>query len=122
MGCCVTFLVTSSLNGMVVLVAAIAENPRLPKPVRLDSTTHMRVHMSSCTTCYIHAYYLHYLIFTCLTCMLTFLILLAHIFRVDAPLVVPAACRGYTNTHQLVYVLSTKINHVQQPDSKVENV
>ena len=56
-GCCVAFLVPTSLNGMVVLVAAIAENPRLPKPVRLDSTTHMRVHRAAAsTTFYIHAF------------------------------------------------------------------
>ena len=42
---------------MVVLVADIAENPRLPKPVRLDSTTHMRVHKSSC---------IHNLLHTCI--------------------------------------------------------
>ena len=65
MGCCVAFLVTTSLNGVVVLVAGIAENPRLPKPVRLDSTTHMLVHRAATSiTFYIHAYYLHYFIYT----------------------------------------------------------
>ena len=79
-GCCVAFLVPTSLNGMVVLVAAIAENPRLPKPVRLDSTTHMRVHRAAAsTTFFIHAF-IHAYPYTvmhhqpAITCMLTYIV------------------------------------------------
>ena len=48
--------------------------------------------------------------------MLTFLILLAHIFRVDAPLLVSAACRGVTySTVGVSACKQTKVDRTYLP-------